>query len=258
MARTPTDLSKEKAPASKQEEAQARQDEILMREIDEAVRQDDAKEFFEKYGTTLGVTVALVLAGLFGWWWWDSTTEAALEGQSETIISALDSVDAEDFAGAEEKVAPLTEEGSDGARTVARLLQAAAALEQEEPERAVEIYAAIVADPNAPQPLRDLALIREVSTNFDEREPADVIAKLQGLAVPGNAFFGSAGELVAVAHLQAGNREEAGALFAEMAKDEDLPQTLRSRARQMAGLLGVDAIDDVDQLLEDEGVVPPR
>ena len=251
MARTPTETPKDEEPTGP-----SREDEILMREIDEAVRQDDAVEFFQKYGMPLGVALALLLIGMFGYWWWDSTNEAELERQSETIVSALDSVDVEDFAGASDKVAPLIEEGSPGARTAAQFLQAAAALEQEEPARAVEIYAAIAADNEAPQPLRDLALIREVSTNFDDREPADVIAKLQGLAVPGKAFFGSAGELVAIAHLEAGDRDAAGALFAEIARDESLPETLRSRSRQMAGLLGVDAIDDVEQLLEDEGVIP--
>ena len=251
MARTPTETPKDEDPAGP-----SREDEILMREIDEAERQDDALEFFQKYGVTLGVTISVLLAGMFGYWWWDSTNEATLERQSETIVSALDSVDIEDFAGASDKVAPLIEEGTPGARTSARFLQAAAALEQDEPARAVELYAAVAADEEAPQPLRDLALIREVSTNFDDREPADVIAKLQDLAVPGNAFFGSAGELVAIAHLEAGNRDEAGMLFAEIARDEAQPETLRSRARQMAGLLGVDAIDDVEQLLEDEGVIP--
>ena len=251
MARTPTETPKDDEPTGP-----SREDEILMREIDEAVRQDDALEFFQKYGVTLGVSIGLLLTGMLGYWWWDSTNEAELERQSETIVSALDSVDVEDFAGASDKVAPLIDEGTPGARTAAQFLQAAAALEQDEPARAVELYAAIAADEEAPQPLRDLALIREVSTNFDDREPTDVIAKLQDLAVPGNAFFGSAGELVAVAHLEAGNRDEAGTLFAEMARDESLPETLRSRARQMAGLLGVDAIDDVEQLLENEGVIP--
>ncbi len=248
MARTPTEHPKDEPTGP------SREDEILMREIDEAVRQDDATEFFKKYGVTLGVVIALVLGGMLAYWYWDSTNEAELERQSELIISSLDSVDAGDFAGAEEKVAPLIEDGSPGAKTVARFLQAASALEQNDPARAVELYAAIAADPEAPQPLRDLALIREVSTNFDDRAPADVIAKLERLAVPGNAFFGSAGELVAIAHLEAGDRDAAGTLFAEISKDEAIPETLRSRARQMAGLLGVDAIDDVDQLLEDEGV----
>lgn len=251
MARNPTELSKDEKPGSP-----SREDEILMREIDEAVRQDDTAQFFKKYGVALGAAITVLLAGMLGYWYWDSTREAELERQSEAIIGALDSVDANDFASASEKVAGLVENGSPGARTVARFLQAGAALEQGEIARAVELYAAVVADPDAPPPLRDLALIREVSANFDDREPADIIAKLDRLAVPGNEFFGSAGELVAIAHLEAGNRDEAGTLFAEIAKDEDLPDTLRSRARQMAGLLGVDAIEDVEQLLENEGVVP--
>jgi len=85
-------------------------------------------------------------------------------------------------------------------------------------------------------------------------KPADVIARIGDLAKPGNAYFGAAGEMVAMAQLEAGNRAEAGKLFAAMAKDEELPETLRSRSRQMAGLLGVDAIVDVKKLLEDEGV----
>jgi hypothetical protein len=224
-----------------------------MREIDEAVRQDDTVEFFQKYGTALGSAVALILVGMFGYWWWDSTSEAALEAESETVISALDSVEARDFASVDEKVAGLVDEGSIGARTMSRFLQAGAALEQGESDRAVELYAAVVADTEAPQALRDLALIREVSTNFDDRAPEDVIAKLEGLAVPGNAYFGSAGELVAIAHLEAGNREEAGALFSAISQDEELPRTLRNRTRQMAGLLGVDAIEDVEELLAEQG-----
>ncbi|KEO90794.1 hypothetical protein EH31_07080 [Erythrobacter longus] len=257
MARTPTKSDNTEKPGSPENGA-SREDEILMREIDEAVRQDDTVQFFQQYGVALGGAVALIIVGMFGYWWWDSTSEAGLETQSETIVSALDSVEAGDFAGAEEKVAGLVEDGSSGARTVARFLQAGAALEQGEDARAVELYAAVVADAEAPQALRDLALIREISTNFDDRDPADVIAKLKGLAVPGNAYFGSAGELVAIAHLEAGNRKEAGALFSAIAQDETIPDTLRNRSRQMAGLLGVDAIDDVEELLEQQGGPAPN
>ena len=40
-------------------------------------------------------------------------------------------------------------------------------------------------------------------------------------------------------------------MIGEIAKDEEVPESLRSRARQMAGLLGVDAIEDVDQVLDE-------
>lgn len=259
MARKPTGgsaagtkaLSKDRSGAAKA----SREDEVLMREIDEAVRQDDATLFMKKYGPTLGVALVAVLAGLFVWWYFDSTGEAELERQSETIIAALDSTDARDFDGADERVATLIDEGEPGARTAARFLQAANALEQGEQSRAIELYAAISTDPDAPQPLRDLARIREVAASFDTLEPGEVISRLEGLATPGNPFFGSAGELVAIAQLEAGNEREAGIMFANIARDEELPETLRGRARQMAGLLGVNAIEDVDQLLQDEGIV---
>ena len=231
------------------------EDDILIREIDEAVRQDDAVNFARKYGPAILGTIVAGLVGLGGYLWWDNSREASLEGQSETIISALDLAGAKDFKGAADKVAPLIADGSPAARAAARFIQAGAALEAGKDAEAMKLYAAVAADEAAPQALRDLALVREVSVGFDTRKPQDVIAQLKGLAVPGNPLFGSAGELTAMAHLEAGNRAEAGALFAAIAKDENLPETLRSRARQMAGLLGVDAIVDVSKLLEDEGVV---
>lgn len=228
---------------------------MLIREIDEAVRQDDALNFVKKYGAAILGLVIAGLAGLGGYLWWDASRESKLETQSETIISALDLAGANDFKSASEKVAPLLADGSPAARAAARFIQAGAALEAGKDAEASKIYASIAADAEAPQALRDLALVREVSVSFDQRKPADVIARLKPLAVPGHPLFGSAAELTAMAQLEAGNRREAGALFAAIAKDEALPETLRSRARQMAGLLGVDAIVDVTKLLKDEGVV---
>jgi hypothetical protein len=81
-----------------------------------------------------------------------------------------------------------------------------------------------------------------------------VIARLKPLAKPGNPWFGSAGELVAMAYLKEGKKDLAGPLFAAIAKDEDAPKSMRSRARQMAGVLGYDAVVDVDQLLAEERI----
>ena len=231
------------------------EDEILIREIDEAVRQDDTLQFFRDYGYKVLAVIVAGLVGLGSYLLWDNYRDNQLEAQSEAIISALDFVDANKYSDASSKVDGLIDGGSPAAVTAARFIQAGAALEMGDSDKAVELFAAIAADPKAPPALRDLARIREVSVNFDERKPADVVARLKDMAVPGNPLFGSAGELIAMAHLEAGNRVEAGKMFAMIAKEEGLPDTLRSRARQMAGLLGVDAIVDVEKLLKDEGVV---
>jgi hypothetical protein len=230
------------------------EDDVLIREIDDAVRQDDAARFARQYGPALLGAVVAGLLGLGGYLWWDSNRESRMEGQSETIISALDLAGANDFGSAGEKVAPLVAEGGPAARAAARFIQAGAALEAGNETQAAEIFAAVAADADAPQALRDLARVREVSVTFDRLQPSEVIARLKDMSAPGHALFGSAAELTAMAHLEAGNRREAGALFAAIAQDENQPETLRSRARQMAGLLGVDAIVDVTKLLKDEGV----
>ncbi|MDJ0977087.1 MAG: tetratricopeptide repeat protein [Erythrobacter sp.] len=232
------------------------EDEIAIREIDEAVRQDDAAEFVRRYGLVIGSVLAVVLVGLGGYLFWDSQVEAALEAESEQVVSVIDYAQAEDFPSVKERTRPLLDSDTPGVRTSARLLHAAAALELGETARAVELYAQIAADEKAPQAMRDLARLREVATNFDDREPSDIIARLEPLAKPGGALFGSAAELSAMAHLEAGNREEAGALFAAIAKDDTLPATLRDRARQMTGQLGVDAVEDVEEVLEEQGIAP--
>ena len=55
----------------------------------------------------------------------------------------------------------------------------------------------------------------------------------------GNPWFGSAGEMVAIAQLKLNRPQQAARLFADMAKDESVPESIRSRAEQMAGSLGV-------------------
>nr|MBP6380260.1 hypothetical protein [Sphingorhabdus sp.] len=56
------------------------------------------------------------------------------------------------------------------------------------------------------------------------------------------AWFGSAGEMTAISYMKMGKDNLAGPIFAQIAKQEDLPQTLRARAQQMAGALGVDTV----------------
>jgi hypothetical protein len=248
MARIPT--TSPDTPA-----APSREDEVLIREIDEAVREDALYAFFRKHGVKVLGGVLALIALMGAYMVWNHYAEQGLETQSETIISALDLAGKNDFKSASEKVAPLLgEDASPGARAAARFIQAGAALEAGDRAKASGLYKQIAADPTTPPALKDLARVREVSINYDTMQPSAVIAQLKDLATPGNPYFGSAGELVAMAHLEAGNRAAAGKLFAEISKDEALPETLRSRARQMAGLTGVDAIVDVKKLLKDEGI----
>lgn len=243
MALTPT---KNQTP----EQKKSAEDEVLMREIDDAVREDQYKDFATRYGKiVIGVVVAGLLA-FAGYLWWSDSTASEEAERSETLVSALDQLQAENYDTAVARLEPLASGSDSDAALFAKMLHGGIAERQGKAEEAATIFAAVSGDENAPTEFRDLATIREVAVRYNAMDPADVVARLKPLAVPGNAFFGSAGELVAMAYLDQGKREEAGTLFGEIAKNDDVPQSVKDRALQMAGQLGVDAVEDVDELLE--------
>lgn len=223
-----------------------------MREVDEAVRQDEAAEFARRYGMAIAGLLVLVLAAFGGWLWWQGHREGNLDKGSEQFVEALDQLDAGNRASADTQLAPIAKNGTPAASAGARMLEAGILEQKGDRAGAAKAFLAIADDKGTPDAYRNVAAIRGVSDSFDSMKPADAIARLKPLAEPGNPWFGSAGELVAMAYLKQGRKDLAGPLFAAIAKDKDVPQSLQMRARQMAGVLGYDAVTDVDQLLASE------
>ena len=143
---------------------------------------------------------------------------------------------------AQAKLAPLAQSNVDAYRALASFTQADILLQRNDLKGAAARFAAIANDASLAQPFRDLALVRQTMAEYDTLKPEAVISRLGSMAVPGNAWFGSAGEMVAVAYLRQNKRAQAGRLFGQIASDKDVPDTLRQRAVQMAGVLGVDAV----------------
>lgn len=223
----------------------AAQQDVFLREVDDALRQDQMEGFFKSYGKPLLAVIVLGLAGFGGWLYWTHHQQTQREEHAEAYVQALDSLKAGNLDDAKAKLAPLAEEGAKGSTVPPKLLMADIALKQGDLAGALKLYDAVSADASAPQPYRDLATVRSVAANFDTMKPQDVVARLKPLAAPGNAWFGVAGELVGMAYLKMGKKDQAGPLFAAIAKDEDVSDAVRSRSRQLAAVLGVDAVEDI-------------
>jgi hypothetical protein len=95
-------------------------------------------------------------------------------------------------------------------------------------------------DSGLPDPYRNAALIRGTALQFDQLKPQDVISRLAPLAKPGEPWFGSAGEMTALAMIKQGNSRQAAQLFATISRDQNVPETIRTRAQQLASSLGVE------------------
>ncbi len=254
MALTPTSDSPD---ADKLAVRRAAEQDVLLREVDEAVRQDEATEFFRQYGKLIAVLVVVGLALFGGWLWWKDHREAQKEKVSEEYVQALDQIDAGDAAKADAALVPIAQKGTPGAAAGATMLQAGLMIAKGDNAHATTLLFKLADDKDAPQEFRNLAAIRGVSASFDTMKPDDVIARMKPLAKPGNPWFGSAGELLAAAYMKQGKKDLAGPLFASIAKDEDAPKSVRSRARQLAGEMGYDAVTDVDQVLADQRASGP-
>lgn len=220
----------------------ADQDQAFLREVDENLRADQLAEFGRRWGVVLiGVVVAGLIA-LGGWLWWKHHRTEVAGQEGEQLQNAFNSIGSGDLPKAEKPLATLSTSSVDGYRASALLSQAAIAIERNDTKTAIAKYAAVAGDSGLAKPYRDLALVKQTALEFDQLQPQAVIDRLKPVAVKENGFFGSAGEMVAISYLRQNKRNEAGALFGQIARDPNVPDTIRQRAVQMAGVLGVDAI----------------
>lgn len=214
--------------------------EAFLREVDEELRRDELARVWKRWGRVLLVALVLGLIALAAFLWWRDYQAKEAGAEGERLNAAVEQLAAGQINQARPTLNQLSGSDRAGYRTAARLASGAIAAQREELKAAADTFGAIVKDEEAGQPLRDLALIRQTTTEFDTLPPDEVIARMRPLAQKGNAWFGSAGELTAVAHLKAGRTKEAAAMFAALAADNAVPSSIRSRAVQMASVLGID------------------
>ncbi|MCE2828477.1 MAG: hypothetical protein LW742_01650 [Sphingomonadales bacterium] len=199
-------------------------DEAFLREVDDAVRAGDLAHFWTRYGRWMLLAIVLGLAAFGGWIYWQNQQQAAAVAAAKADLGTLTTAD------------------QPGYRAMSQILLANIAAAEGNSKKAVADYAKIAKDESLPEAFRNLALIRQTTTEYETLSPQAVIDRLKPLAKPNTPWFGSAGEMTALAYMKMGKDELAGPIFAQIAKQEDLPQTLRARAQQMAGALGVDTV----------------
>jgi hypothetical protein len=215
-------------------------DEAFLREVDEGVRRDQVLSLWQRYGK-LGIAVLLLFLGAVAgglWWREDQARMAGVAG--EDVLMAIDKISVGDTAAARPVLDRLAKDGPKGYAPLAQMLQAADAVGANDNAKAIRLLDAVAADTSNAQSLRDAALVKSVRLGFDRLPPATVIARLKPLAVPGNPWFGVAGEMTAMAHVKAGEVDKAKPLLIAIVRDANLPGSLRGRVAQLALSLGVE------------------
>lgn len=228
-----------------------RDNESFYREVDEELRRDQMRSYWDRYGKLAIAALVLLLAAIGGVIWWNNQKALKAGARGETLIAAFDDIAAGNKSAAGGRLEELAKSESPGYRAAALLTKADLAVEANDLKGAAALFRRVAGDGSLAQPYRDLALIRQTHLEYDRLKPQAVIDRLKRLAVPGNPWHGSAGEMVAIAYLKLDKPRDAARIFAAMAKDSAVPDSLKSRAVQMAGSLGVDAIQEPAQAIQE-------
>ena len=214
--------------------------ETFVREVDENLRRDRARDFGKKYAGWLIAAVVLFLAGSGGWIYWQSYRAGQSEAAVDQLAQIYTALGKGQVGTAPARLDVLAKDRSDGIRASALFGRAAVALQQNDTKLAIAKFQEIVADKGLPQSFRDLALIRQTALEFDTLKPEQVIARLEPLAKADSPWFGSAGEMTAMSLIKQGKTAQAAQIFAGIAKNKEVPEQVRDRSIQMASALGVD------------------
>jgi hypothetical protein len=215
--------------------------ETFLREVDENLRRDRLRAAAKKNAKWAIAGLVLFLGGSGGYIWWQQHQVERSQGHVEQLAEIYRKVGEGNVGTAPQQLDELSKSGSKAVRASSEFTRADVAIQQDDNKLAIAKYREIAGQSSLPKPYRDAALIRQTALEFDQIKPEEVIGRLEPLARPGNPWFGTAGEMTALAMIKQGKKDEAGRLFAAIAKDKNVPDQIRGRAVQIAGSLGVDA-----------------
>ena len=212
-------------------------DDSFIREVNEEMRQDQARALWDRFGPlAIGLAAAVILAtaGWVGWEYW-TTSQANASGDrySQALVLAGQDKPEEALAALE----ALQADGY-GAYPVLARMRAATVLDAKgERAAAVAAFDAVAADGSVDAPVRDMARLRAGLILVDSGSYADVSSRVEALAADTNPLRHSAREALGLAAWKEGRGADALTLFEQISTDDLAPRNLRERATLMSELI---------------------
>jgi hypothetical protein len=206
-------------------------DSAAFQEVDEAVRKDELKEWWNRWGTWIvaaAVILVVAAAGLVGWRQYD----ASQRGEASAAYSAALAQIAQDPAAARAAFEKQAKSAPEPYRSLAALIAA----QLREPLEAQVTALVEVAPTLSAAELSDLANVIAGYKSIDSPKAEEMVAKLESMAGPDRPFRLSVQELQAMLAVRKGDLKRARELWTEITKDPQVPQAAAQRASAMLNL----------------------
>jgi hypothetical protein len=209
----------------------------FLREVDEAVRQDQYKKLWDNYGVYALAGLLLIVAAVAAYKGWSYWQERQAQEAGAKFSEALTLEGGTDDAKAHDLLASLAAQGPEGYRVLARFQLAAAEAKAGDLDKAVADYDALASDAGADQILQGHAALQAAALRLDKADYAEMDRRLNGLIDSNGAWRFSARELLGLSAYRLNDMREAEKQFSALIGDEDTPPNLRERADMMLALI---------------------
>ncbi|MEM9013521.1 MAG: tetratricopeptide repeat protein [Pseudomonadota bacterium] len=209
-------------------------DESAIREVDQELAEERQWALFRKNGPIVIGGAVAILAVVAGTQLWNARQAATSDRQALEFKNAIELL-AEEPDNGRSALDAIAEEGGTGYAALAQMQSAAALARNGDRLSAIEAFAALSEDRNAPERVRELARLRAGYLSLADGRAA-VLDILGGLPEESSANGYFAKEIVALSQLQDKEFDAAIASFDRLASDIATPAGVRDRAEEFAVL----------------------
>lgn len=205
----------------------------IFREIDESMREDRAKQVWQRYGTWIIAAIVFVVAAAAGWVFYQNYADNRDRARTAELIEASETA-AEDPQAGLTAMQSFLESADGGQLTVARFHEAALLAESGQRDDAVAAYRLIAEQTE--QPWADAARLMAVLHDLDQGDPEALREELTPLAAGTSPWRYTARELAALLYRREDRIADAVGEWEALADNDDAPAGVRQRASEMLAL----------------------
>lgn len=215
----------------------ADQTDHFVREVQEEMRRERLASVWDRYGIFILAAAVLLILGVASYQYAQYSNRVAREAAGIEFESA-----AQLAAQGKEKEAlgafeTMIKNAPPGYGTLARLRVAGAFAAKGKRDEAVAAYDAVTKDTSADALLRDYATLQAALLRVDSADWTEMQNRLKDLVSDNNAWRAPARELLGLAAMKAGNRDEARKAFEQILADSAAPPATAQRARILMTIL---------------------
>jgi hypothetical protein len=209
----------------------------IFNEINEDLRRDSAKRFWQRYGVYVIILAVLVVVGTAGWRLYEGWQASEAAAAGDAYMEAIRVAEAGDHAGAATLLTELAASSPGDYPMLARFRAATETAAAGDPAGALAAFDALAADTSVPAEYRDLARIRGAQIALDLEDAAAIEARVAALQTNPGPWRFAALEIAAIAAVRAEDWEGARALLDQILQDPETPSDVGRRADMLMDLV---------------------